>query len=870
MYVAYWIFWPPGQNQFPSRYEQLPGIGKESPRSPVDNQLVPLRTRKASPRSNYKENMDLDTEERIRQLEMRLSVSEKSNRALLEEVLRLQSDLRNTARKSDDVFREERESRQQLSEAIRISNELITQLSVRIKETEDKIEDEKASLNTLFSHTKLVEKSVVVSQQEIQQRRDAQSIKLQELKSELSENKSARSQLEQITYALSEELRTLRNKVDNQQAEFSNMITEVRNRARKLEEENRTHLDSMRKQSDMHSLADVSNTQLRGQVEQRLSELRDVLMDLRGKHETEQSERRNLEKLMQAKINELNTALGEQARKREENMHTVDMVLREKEHAAQAEKLQLNSKLSGTVEDVNKRLTAKEMKLKDEIQAKYQQLEKILQREQQSRQEYEKSSREEADRKWQTLRKALEEELQILKESIGTERGKNRDTITKLDQSITIVEKQLAENKKQVDKVMAAEIKSRKIHELGTQEKISIVNDKLQIATSSLQQAIGGVSQNLSSSTEKIKRELKTMLNEQQQGSTRALSDMDARMNAVKQRLNTMEEALDAKVAAASNNLSERLSDRIEAISKWQDATGDTLRELGRSVQTIPQDIYQMEEKFKLLKSEMDSRVSHESDGRAREMEILRQEILNLKSRLDRQPKAASLQDLEAMNIGVRKLADNLQTVKTVLGMKIQSEQKLRISGLQDLQTQINQLKIVTGSSLKIEPMHHSQMDDLDTGLGWDDWGSLESQNSIPAPSRQKLSDPQRPLQQATIEEEREESPFESKGLKNMNLQSPTPKGHMDDAGKQTPAGEVKPATDRRSPGNVTPDEWQTTPRDENKTPVTGRAGKKTPQTGKQSPGNVTPGKKTPTHGVQSPTNQNTTPRNQQSGLEDI
>ena len=29
------------------------------------------------------------------------------------------------------------------------------------------------------------------------------------------------------------------------------------------------------------------------------------------------------------------------------------------------------------------------------------------------------------------------------------------------------------------------------------------------------------------------------------------------------------------------------------------------------------------------------------------------------------------------MNVGVRKLADNLQTVKTVLGMKIQSEQKL-------------------------------------------------------------------------------------------------------------------------------------------------------------------------------------------------
>lgn len=108
---------------------------------------------------------------------MRLAVSEKSNRALLEEVLRLQNDLRSTARRSEDVLREERESRQQLSEAIRISNELISQLSVRIKETEEKIEDEKSSLNALFSHTKNVEKSVVHSQQESQQRRDAQSVK---------------------------------------------------------------------------------------------------------------------------------------------------------------------------------------------------------------------------------------------------------------------------------------------------------------------------------------------------------------------------------------------------------------------------------------------------------------------------------------------------------------------------------------------------------------------------------------------------------------------------------------------------------------------------------------------------------------------
>lgn len=173
------IFRPPGQNPFPSKYDQLPGIGGETPRPNTDNQIVPLRSgRKSSPNGfPRKDGGDSDTDERVRQLEMRLAVSEKSNRALLEEVLRLQNDLRTTARRSEDVLREERESRQQLSEAIRISNELITQLSVRIKETEEKIEEEKNSLNALFSHTKNVEKTVVSSHQESQQRRDAQSIK---------------------------------------------------------------------------------------------------------------------------------------------------------------------------------------------------------------------------------------------------------------------------------------------------------------------------------------------------------------------------------------------------------------------------------------------------------------------------------------------------------------------------------------------------------------------------------------------------------------------------------------------------------------------------------------------------------------------
>lgn len=113
----------------------------------------------------------------MRQVEVRLSVSEKSNRALLEEVLRLQGDIKSTTRRSDDILREERNARQNLESAIKISNELISQLGTRIKEAEEKLQDEKSSLTSLVHHTKGVEQAVKSSQNELLTKKDIQGSK---------------------------------------------------------------------------------------------------------------------------------------------------------------------------------------------------------------------------------------------------------------------------------------------------------------------------------------------------------------------------------------------------------------------------------------------------------------------------------------------------------------------------------------------------------------------------------------------------------------------------------------------------------------------------------------------------------------------
>lgn len=73
----------------------------------------------------------------------------------------------------------------------------------------------------------------------------------------------------------------------------------------------------------------------------------------------------------------MQTAIAEQNRKREESIHALDVIQREKEHASDTDKLRLQSKINENLEEFNKKLLTKEIKLREEIQDKYIQLEKV-------------------------------------------------------------------------------------------------------------------------------------------------------------------------------------------------------------------------------------------------------------------------------------------------------------------------------------------------------------------------------------------------------------------------------------------------------------------------------------------------------------
>ncbi|KAF6031395.1 CCDC154 [Bugula neritina] len=634
-------------NQFPSKFGTLPQISaRNTPEITAQNQIVPYN--------------GAESDEKIKQLEMRINVTEKSNRALLEEVVRLQSELKGNVRRNDELLREEKNSRSQLENALRASNDVIQQLTNRLARAEEKSQEERNAISSLVNHTKSVEQAVLGSQQELLGRRDIQNQKMTDLKRELNEVSRAKESLERLSYQLVDEVRQTKNKVESQQVELQQAAQEFKNKSKRLEEENRQMLDNLRKQNESSNHTEQSSSQLKQQVETRLGELRDILVDLRNKQDTETQERRLLEQQLQMKVNDIHNGLAEQTRKREEAMHALDVVQREREHAAENERIKLQSRIAEIAEE-------------------------------------------------------------------------------KLDEALNILEEQVDQQRKQNDKLMAAEIKSRKQHEAFTLEKVEDLQEKLSLGITTLQQAIGGV-------TTQFEKEINSS-NCYNNGLFLTLSQIEEIVGAA---IKNLKSAIDKKLEETTalkrdairsgqtttsntekiDELAEEQARRILKVKKeledantaqeakiqelvtWQTSAKKTLKEFSK-VKELPDDMYNLEQKTTKKLDDFKAKLATESEARSKDVENLRKDI----ARVSQLPRGAggagaapiqlgpSKEDMEACQSTVRTLAESVQTVKTVLGLKIQSEQKARNKDVEALHKEVEDVRLQIEPLLRTKPV---------------------------------------------------------------------------------------------------------------------------------------------------------------------
>lgn len=115
-----------------------------------------------------------NTQNKLKQLEGRIQVTEVSNRALLEELIRLQNDMALSLRRSFDTIAEERNARMALENNLKFQNDTYVQLAGRLKRTEDFLQEDRTAMQSLINFTRNFEQVNATNIKDLAVRRDFQ------------------------------------------------------------------------------------------------------------------------------------------------------------------------------------------------------------------------------------------------------------------------------------------------------------------------------------------------------------------------------------------------------------------------------------------------------------------------------------------------------------------------------------------------------------------------------------------------------------------------------------------------------------------------------------------------------------------------
>ena len=419
---------------------------------------------------------------------------EKTSRSLVDEFIRFQNDIRMVLDRHERYLGEERGVRSQNESLVHSTQDTLNQLAARLQRAEEKLAENREQIQTLNNHSRNTEANVQNTQKDLLNRKDFQVQKVAEVKAQVDEMVISKDRLENQMSGLMDELRNLKFKYEAQSVDLATIVSELKHKTNQHDNDNRALLEVLKKTSQQSDVQDYQVTQTKTQLEGRVAELREILLVVRQRLDNETVDRRTLEQNMSAKIQDMATAIVEQNRRREESLRVLENSQSEKDRAYDSDRQRLQVRVHEIAEEVTKKMLNNEMRVREELQNRFVSIEKVLEAEHTDRVLKEKLIVEEIDKKMESNRKGYEEELKAIKEIIRSERVKYGQSLMKLDEAINLVDRHLENTRKQVDKILAAEITARKNTFKELHDRVNALDHKLLNLQQSLQENIQGLS----------------------------------------------------------------------------------------------------------------------------------------------------------------------------------------------------------------------------------------------------------------------------------------------------------------------------------------------------------------------------------------
>ncbi|CAM1291053.1 Uncharacterised protein g25 [Pycnogonum litorale] len=667
---------------------------------------------------------------KIQQLENRINHAEQSNKALLEDLTRLQHEMKITIRQNVQGLAEERQHRQQLETGIRTITSRLQQMEPRVAATESTMTENRATMQQLVSHTKNVANAVSVGQHDLAMRKDASLGRVEELRAELNQHAQMKSNMERMMMGLKQEMVQLQTKVDAQNGQVQGINQAVQMQMRMRDEPRSQTVLSDNGMSD----------QVRQQLETRVMELTRLLRDMENKVENEVRKRQSTEQQINSRMTDLQTTINEQLQRRDLQLRDLsDMRTGSGQGSgsiSETEKARLRARMSEVADDVTKKVTIKEQKIREDTMMKIRDLEEMILEQQEIRMKREKTIREDFEDNLEINRESQSEEIRKLSSNIKKESEKHLDAIKEIDDAVGILEQQIDNTNDRLEKIITAEAKTRKECEDDLRTKVEDCEDRLRTGMASLQVALGSTKGG--GDVNHIRKLMDEQVAEVREALMNNLEDIEEKTTILSDKVNEHDELIKKRPQSSGPSkeieIDEDIGERLDKLSFSQERLKRTLEQLQASgiadTPADPQLGSAVTSKLKTLENVLTKRLDEEIGTRSNQVHKLRLQLDAVKDLVDNpnNEKGEEIVDLKNQiqkgEVGIKKLSEAIFIVKTVLEKKIAGEAVDRDQKLRSLKVDVAKVGTRIGDNLFIKGSEPNKSNrwNLRTIYKWHTW----------------------------------------------------------------------------------------------------------------------------------------------------
>ncbi|XP_064089656.1 cytadherence high molecular weight protein 2-like isoform X2 [Macrobrachium nipponense] len=643
---------------------------------------------------------DLGTARRIDMLEQRLNQTEQSNRTLLDELMRLQQELKMNVKKNEMGLVDEKEARNRLDGAIREAQSKNYEVDDRIRRCEDGIKDVRSAVQMMSSHTKSVEKTIATFQQEQMERRSNSANQVQEYKHEIMKMNQSKEQMERLCFSLRDEIREAMARVDNLGQELGSLESNMKLQGRLMEDFNnkktKTPLIAPKNQDG----AQISET-VRMALEAKMIQINTAIQDLTHRINLEGKKREKVETDVNIRINELLEDYGSSKVEKDKELREFDDRMKELQAGfSVAEKQRIHMEISSVAQELNRKIDEKEVKLRNDTVNKLTIIENSLNEENKRRAQKEKELQQMVDSHLKKSQTYGDEGQEALKKHIDQNTKEVKERLGEMNNKINDLDSNMKNHKLEHQKVLESEIKTRDNAVKELKASIQDVEHRHRMGIVTLQEAIGtrkaSTPNNASDKTppgpdyDEIERMQKENADNIRKNVAKDIGALDKRLSDVETKVKQQDELLDNRLKSAKEDnkqdntiMGDKLQQKVDSLAFSQERLKKQVDSLQDKVQDTPKGVTELKDQM----TEMDKNLKKKLDEERKERI---DDVTELKGDIERiigknEPNAASVpslarldQDIDETQTGLKKLGAAVHVVKERLDTKLKEEKTER------------------------------------------------------------------------------------------------------------------------------------------------------------------------------------------------